>query len=47
MELLPFGQIQTKKQLFEWIDALKGTYPESEKDFCKVVIQGDRSVSFL
>lgn len=31
MELLPFGQIQTKKQLFEWIDALKGTYPESEK----------------
>ena len=31
MELLPFGQIQTKKQLFEWIDALKNIYPESEK----------------
>lgn len=31
MELLPFGQIQTKKQLFEWIDRLKDIYPESEK----------------
>lgn len=31
MELLPFAEIQTKKQLFEWIDTLKNIYPESER----------------
>ena len=31
MELLPFAQIQTKKQLFDWMTALKKQYPESEK----------------
>lgn len=31
MELLPFAQIQTKKQLFDWLTTLKEQYPESEK----------------
>ena len=31
MEMLPFSEIQTKKQLFEWINTLKSRYPESER----------------
>lgn len=31
MELLPFAQIKTKKQLYDWITVLKEQYPESEK----------------
>ena len=31
MELLPFAQIQTRKQLFDWMTTLKDRYPESEK----------------
>ena len=31
MELLPFSEIQTKKQLFNWLSTLENKYPEAKK----------------
>lgn len=46
MEMLPFAKIQTKKQLFDWIDDLKQSYPESKQISAKWLYRGIEAFLF-
>ena len=46
MEMLPFAKIQTKKQLFDWIDDLEQSYPESKQISAKWLYRGIEAFLF-
>lgn len=46
MEMLPFAKIQTKKQLFDWIDDLEQGYPESKQISAKWLYRGIEAFLF-